>query len=197
VEARDAVVAWKVGVGEGEAEAGAVASVGEVGVVERGGELNGRRPGHRAWAPVPGPVAAGVGFPQPRRLLRDLTLAGGSPVAEWRSPRAPRERRPLVTGHDTVRDCQARLARLAAAHRRAVVRWQTAARRREAVVAEQDRRVEAAGVDVTRAVAAMADGVGVELTARVLGIGAGEVRRAQREGGTGTPVDGVAGVGRG
>lgn len=102
-----------------------------------------------------------------------------------------------MTGHDTVRDCQARLARLAAAHRRAVVRWQAAARRREAVIDEQDRRVEGAAVDVTRAVAAMADGVGVELTARVLGISAGEVRRAQREASTGASVDGVAGDGRG
>lgn len=77
----------------------------------------------------------------------------------------------------TVKDYQHKLATLAAGHGAAVRRLEAAAARRAAVVARHDGLVAEAERAVAQAVADMAAGVGVELTAQVLGVEVADVRR--------------------
>ncbi len=78
---------------------------------------------------------------------------------------------------DEVRRTQRTLAALDAAHLRATARLAQARARRAAVLSEADVAVAAAQEGVEAAVADMANGVGVELTAQMLGAEIGEVRR--------------------
>ncbi len=78
---------------------------------------------------------------------------------------------------DEVRRTQRNLAALDAAHLRATTRLDQARARRAEVLAEADLTVAAAQEGVEAAVAEMANGVGVELTAQMLGVEATEVRR--------------------
>jgi hypothetical protein len=78
---------------------------------------------------------------------------------------------------DEVRRTQRTLAVLDAAHTRATTRLDQARTRRAEVLAEADLAVAAAQEGVEAAVAEMAAGVGVELTAQMLGVDAVEVRR--------------------
>lgn len=78
---------------------------------------------------------------------------------------------------DEVRRTQRTLAALDAAHTRATTRLDQARARRAEVLAEADGAVAAAQEGVEAAVAEMAAGVGVELTAQMLGVETAEVRR--------------------
>lgn len=78
---------------------------------------------------------------------------------------------------DEVRRAQRTLAALDAAHTRATARLDQARVHRAEVLAEADLAVAAAQEGVEATVAEMAAGVGVELTAQMLGAEAAEVRR--------------------
>ncbi len=78
---------------------------------------------------------------------------------------------------DEVRRTQRTLAALDAAHMRATARLDQARARRDEVLAAADLAVAYAQEGVDAAVVDMADGVGVELTAHMLGATAAEVRR--------------------
>jgi hypothetical protein len=78
---------------------------------------------------------------------------------------------------ETVRDAQRRLAELDAAYARAVAKLDRASVRRAEVLAEQNRLVAITQEEVDRTVRGMAEAVGVQLTAGVLGLDPGEVRR--------------------
>jgi len=82
-----------------------------------------------------------------------------------------------MTVRDEVRDAQRALAALDAAHGRAVARLDQALTRRKEVLVEADRQVAAAKGAVEAAIADMARQVSAELTAAVLGLEVGEVRR--------------------
>jgi hypothetical protein len=81
---------------------------------------------------------------------------------------------------NAVRDAQRMLAELDATHRHAVARLERATARRAAVVAEQDRLVEAAQKAVDQTVAAMATEVGADLTSALVGVEASAIRRLVR-----------------
>ena len=93
---------------------------------------------------------------------------------------------------DEVRDAQRNLARLDAAHVRAVCRLEQAIRKRGEVLAEADRLVATGRQGVERAIADMAAGLGAEVTARLVGRDLAAVRklarsaRASTEGGSGS-----------
>ncbi|MDA8045091.1 MAG: hypothetical protein M0Z30_07630 [Actinomycetota bacterium] len=76
-----------------------------------------------------------------------------------------------------VRAAQQAIAAYDAAHARASARLDQAIARRSEVLAEADRQVEVARAGVEQAVAAMARGVSVELTAQLLGLDPAEIRR--------------------
>jgi hypothetical protein len=78
---------------------------------------------------------------------------------------------------ETVRDAQRRLAALDADYARAVAKLNRASARRAEVLAEQDRLVALAHEDADRTVVVMADAVGAQLTASVLGLDEADVRR--------------------
>jgi hypothetical protein len=78
---------------------------------------------------------------------------------------------------ETVRDAQRRLAELDVGYARAVAKFDRVSARRADVIAEQDRLVACAQEDVDRTVAVMADAVGAQLTANVLGLDLADVRR--------------------
>jgi hypothetical protein len=78
---------------------------------------------------------------------------------------------------ETVRDAQRRLAALDADYARAVAKLNRASARRAEVLAEQDRLVALAHEDADRTVVVMADAVGAQLTANVLGLDPADVRR--------------------
>jgi hypothetical protein len=78
---------------------------------------------------------------------------------------------------EMVRDAQRRLAELDAGYARAVAKLDRVSVRRTGVMAEQDRLVASAQEDVDRTVAVMADAVGAQLTADVLGLDLADVRR--------------------
>ncbi len=77
---------------------------------------------------------------------------------------------------DEVRRTQRTLAALDAAYMRATTRLDQARARRAEVLAEADLTVAAAQEGVEAAVVDMAAGVGVELTAQMLGVEAADVR---------------------
>jgi hypothetical protein len=81
---------------------------------------------------------------------------------------------------EAIKDYQRRLARLAGAHAKAVNKLEAEQAIRAELLAEHDRRVEEAGIEVRRAIAAMALEVGPELTASVLGLDPRVVRRLAR-----------------
>jgi hypothetical protein len=85
--------------------------------------------------------------------------------------------RRTMSVRETVRDAQRRLAELDAAYARAVAKLDRASARRDEVLAEQDRLVAITQDEVDRTVSAMAEAVGVQLTAGVLGLDPAEVRR--------------------
>ena len=76
-----------------------------------------------------------------------------------------------------VKEYQRRLAQLDAEHARTQDRLAAARCRRAEVMDQQDRLVSAAERDVKAAVAAMAAEVGAEVTAALLDIDPGDVRR--------------------
>ena len=78
---------------------------------------------------------------------------------------------------ETVRDAQRRLAAVDAGHARAVAKLNRASARRAEVLADQDRLVAFAEEDVERTVVVMAETVGAQLTANVLGLDPADVRR--------------------
>lgn len=81
---------------------------------------------------------------------------------------------------ETVRDAQRRLAALDADYARAVARFNRASARRTEVLADQDRLVAFAQEDVDRTVVVMAEAVGAQLTASVLGLDEADVRRVAK-----------------
>jgi hypothetical protein len=83
---------------------------------------------------------------------------------------------------ETVRDAQRRLAAFDAGYARAVAKLNRASARRAEVLADQDRLVAFAQEEVDRSVGAMADAVGVQLTASVLGLDLANVRRLVKSG---------------
>lgn len=83
---------------------------------------------------------------------------------------------------ETVRDAQRRLAVLDIGYARAVAKLNRACARRAEVLAEQDRLVALAQEAVDRTVGAMADAVGAQLTANVLGVDLADVRRLVKSG---------------
>lgn len=83
----------------------------------------------------------------------------------------------MVSVPTTVKDYQQKLATLAAAHAAAQRRLEAATGRRTAVVARHDGLVADAEGAVRQAVVDMAAGVGVELTAQVLGADVADVRK--------------------
>lgn len=82
-----------------------------------------------------------------------------------------------MTVREAVREAQRRLAALDAAYRKATSRLERATTHRAEVAAEEDRKVAAATSAVEAAVAAMAEAVGVELTAGLCAMDPAEVRR--------------------
>lgn len=94
---------------------------------------------------------------------------------------------------DEVRDAQRSLARLDAAHARAVARLDQALTRRGEVLAEADRLVDAARQGVERAVVDMAGDLGPEVTARLVGRDLAEVRRLARSARPPADVNSTAG----
>ena len=96
---------------------------------------------------------------------------------------------------ESVRVAQRRLAALDAAYARAVAKLNRASTRRAEILAEQARLVAIAEEDVDRTVSAMADAVGAQLTADVLGLDPTDVsrlvksaRRACGGGDSGNPI---------
>jgi hypothetical protein len=85
-----------------------------------------------------------------------------------------------MTSKDTVRSYQAAIARHAADHSRAVARWRQAVSRRAQVLAAQDEAVTTAQQAVDQTVTCMAHALGVDLTADLLDLEVGEVRRLVR-----------------
>jgi hypothetical protein len=81
---------------------------------------------------------------------------------------------------EAIRDYQRRLARLAAAHAKALNRLEAEQAVRARVLGKHDRRVEEAGIGVRKAIATMASEVGAELTASVLGLDLRSVHRLAR-----------------
>ena len=81
-----------------------------------------------------------------------------------------------------VREAQRNLALLDAACARAVAKLNRVSARRAEALAEQDRLVAIAKEDVERAVCAMVDAVGTQLTASVLGLDLAGVRRVVKSG---------------
>ena len=67
-------------------------------------------------------------------------------------------------------------------HARAVAKLNRASARRAELIAEQDRLVAVAQKDVDRTVGAMADALGTQLTANVLGLDPADVRRVVKSG---------------
>jgi len=94
---------------------------------------------------------------------------------------------------DEVRRTQRTLAALDAAHRRVTTRLDQARARRAVVLAEADLAVAAAQERVEAAVAEMATGVGVELTAQMLAVEIGEVRRIAKATQRSPGADGAGG----
>jgi hypothetical protein len=84
---------------------------------------------------------------------------------------------------ETVRDAQRRLAALDADYARAVAKLNRASARRAEVLREQGRLVAIAQEDVDRTVVAMADAVGAQMTANLLGLDPANVRRLVKSGG--------------
>jgi hypothetical protein len=87
-----------------------------------------------------------------------------------------------VVVRESVRDVKRRLADLDAQHARAVAKLDRASARRAELVAEQDRLVAVAQEDVDRTVGAMAEELGTQLTANVLGLDPVKVRRLVKSG---------------
>jgi hypothetical protein len=83
---------------------------------------------------------------------------------------------------DAVRDAQRRIAALDAACARAVAKLNRASAQRAEVLAGQERLVAIARKEVQRTVAAMADAVGAQLTANLLGLDPADVRRLVKSG---------------
>jgi hypothetical protein len=81
---------------------------------------------------------------------------------------------------EAIKDYQRRLARLASVHTKAINKLEAEQAIRAQLLAERDRRVEEAGIEVRRAIATMALEVGPELTASVLGLDGRVVRRLAR-----------------
>ena len=81
---------------------------------------------------------------------------------------------------EAIKDYQRRLAQLAGAHAKALKRLEAQHAIRVQLLAEHDHRVEEAGIEVRRTIAAMALEVGPELTANVLGLDPRVVRRLAR-----------------
>lgn len=79
-----------------------------------------------------------------------------------------------------VRDTQRIIATLDAVHRRAADRLDRALARRAELLGEQDRQVAVAQAGVDQAIVEMAKRLSVELSAQVLGLDPGEVRRLAR-----------------
>lgn len=82
-----------------------------------------------------------------------------------------------MTVRETVRDYQRRLSDLDSKHSRAKDRLDAVRRRRAEVVEMHDQEVASAERQVEAAVVAMAMEVGAELTANLLAIKVGQVRR--------------------
>lgn len=78
---------------------------------------------------------------------------------------------------DAVKNYKHLLGQLAGAHEKARARLEAVHARRSEVIAAQDELVATAAAGVDRAVVAMAQGVGPELTAGVLGLDVVEVKR--------------------
>jgi hypothetical protein len=77
----------------------------------------------------------------------------------------------------SVKEAQKLLSQLEAAHTKALGRLEATMARHRGVLAEQEQLVAAAESGVRGSVAAMAAGVGPDLTAALLGMDVGEVRR--------------------
>jgi hypothetical protein len=86
----------------------------------------------------------------------------------------------MLTTTEAIKDYQRRLARLAGAHAKALSKLEAEQAIRAELLAEHDRRVEEAGIEVRRAIAKMALEVGPELTASVLELDPRVVRRLAR-----------------
>jgi hypothetical protein len=89
-----------------------------------------------------------------------------------------------MAARDTIRDCQRRIARLDAAHGRAVAQLATAQQKRVEVLAAQDALVAAAKQAVDEALVAMATEVGPDLAAHLLDRELREVRRLMKRHGS-------------
>jgi hypothetical protein len=85
-----------------------------------------------------------------------------------------------MTSKDTVRLYQSAIARHAADHSRAVARLRQAVARRAQLAAAQDEAVATAQHAVDQTVIGMAHALGVDLTADLLDLDVGEVRRLVR-----------------
>jgi hypothetical protein len=81
---------------------------------------------------------------------------------------------------EAIKDYQRRLARLAGIHAKALNKLEAEQATRAQLLAERDRRVEEAAIEVRRAIATMALEIGPELTASVLGLDPHVVRRLAR-----------------
>ena len=81
---------------------------------------------------------------------------------------------------EAIKDYQRRLARLAGVHAKALNKLEAEQAIRAELLAEHDRRVEEAGIEVRRAIATMALEIGPELTSSVLGLDSRVVRRLAR-----------------
>ena len=82
-----------------------------------------------------------------------------------------------MTTAESVKNYKRLLGQLAAAHEKASAQLANVEAKRFEVIAVQDRLVAETTTGVDRAVVDMASGVGPELTAGVLGIDVGEVKR--------------------
>jgi hypothetical protein len=91
---------------------------------------------------------------------------------------------------DEVRRTQRSLAALDAAHGRAISRLDQARARRSDALAAADQAVAVAQESVERAIGDMAKGVGVDLTAQMLGVEIAEIRRIVRAAQGPSEVDG-------
>jgi hypothetical protein len=93
---------------------------------------------------------------------------------------APIKENLAMSTRSNVKAYQRRLVELDAEHTRAQERLAAARRKREEVQAAQDRQVQAAERELAKAVVAMAEEIGPELTANVLDIEVTEVKQLVR-----------------
>lgn len=92
----------------------------------------------------------------------------------------PADTGPKVPSKDLVRSYQTAIARHVVAHNRAVAGYEQTIARRERTIGAQDQAVLAAKQTVDRAVMDMAEALGADLTAELLGMDKVEVRRLFR-----------------